>query len=158
MDIDGIMTRANPLIRGVLRSPLHGLLSRGLMLLTITGRRSGVKYSIPVGYQPERGNEDALTVMVSEARRKQWWRNFREPGAVDVLLRGRPRSGTATLIAPDSEAFRRCAERTLRRVPAMRRVFKVPAFDPDSGLTDAEADLLALEIAAVKIELDPHSR
>lgn len=40
----------NPLMKLLLRSPLHGLVSKRLMLLTMTGRKSGKQYSIPVGY------------------------------------------------------------------------------------------------------------
>ena len=50
MDIDRLMTRLNPVIGAVLRSPLHPLLSHGLALLHVTGRRSGRRYWIPVGY------------------------------------------------------------------------------------------------------------
>ena len=38
MSLDRIFTRMNPLVSLILRSPLHVLLSSGLMLLTVTGR------------------------------------------------------------------------------------------------------------------------
>jgi hypothetical protein len=41
----------NPLVRWLIRSPLHWLASRRLALITYTGRRSGRAYTIPVGYQ-----------------------------------------------------------------------------------------------------------
>ncbi len=40
----------NPLMRALLRSPFHGLLSGMLMLLSYTGRKSGRTYTIPIGY------------------------------------------------------------------------------------------------------------
>lgn len=40
----------NPLVRTLLRSPLHFLLSRRLLLLQITGRRTGRVFEILVGY------------------------------------------------------------------------------------------------------------
>ena len=43
----------NPLVRAVLRSPAHGLLSGHLALLTVTGRRSGRAFTFPVGYHRE---------------------------------------------------------------------------------------------------------
>jgi len=47
---------ANPVLKAVLRSPLHRLLSRKLMLLTVTGRKSGRRYTLPVGrYQSPDG-------------------------------------------------------------------------------------------------------
>jgi F420H(2)-dependent quinone reductase len=34
----------------LLRSPLHGLVSGRIMLLTVTGRRSGRLFTVPVSY------------------------------------------------------------------------------------------------------------
>ena len=151
MSVDGVLSRLNPLIAGVLRSPLHPLLSPGLLLLTVTGRRSGRRYSIPVGYQRD-GND--LVVMVSEARRKKWWRNYYEPGPVSVRFRGQNRSGRAELVAPGSDEFRKIADQTLRRVPYMRRVFRVADYDPGAGLRSDQLDLLGEEIAIVRIRLE----
>jgi hypothetical protein len=50
---------ANPVVRLVLRSPLHGLLSSGL--ITVTGRRSGREFTFPVGYE-QRGDSVRITV------------------------------------------------------------------------------------------------
>jgi len=86
MDVDRIATRLNPVVVWILRSPLHRLLSRGLMLLSYTGRRSGRRHAIPVGYQRSGA---VITVLASRARRKRWWRNFREPAPVELLVRGR---------------------------------------------------------------------
>jgi deazaflavin-dependent oxidoreductase (nitroreductase family) len=149
--LDGVLSRLNPLIAGLLRSPLHPLLSPGLLLLTVTGRRSGRRYSIPVGYQREGDN---IVVMVSEARRKQWWRNYYEPGPVSVRLRGEDRVGRAELVAPGSDRFREITEQTLRRVPYMRRVFRVGDYDPGMGLRSDQLDHLGEEIAIVRIRLE----
>lgn len=76
----------NPLVRAVLRSPAHRLLSGGVLLLTYSGRRSGTRYTIPVQYRP--AGED-LVVTVGWPERKLWWRSLREPGTpVTVRLRG----------------------------------------------------------------------
>ena len=72
MSVDSFFSRLNPLIGLVLRTPLvHWALSPGLMLITVTGRKTGRRYTIPVGYQRTR---DDFTVLVSEAWRKQWAR------------------------------------------------------------------------------------
>jgi len=151
VSVDAWASRLNPLVAAVLRSPLHFLLSRGLVLLTVTGRHSGRRYAIPVGYQ--RDGED-LVVMVSEAKKKQWWRNYYEPAQVAVRMRGVDRTGRAELVAPGSEEFRALAERTLRRVPWMRRVFRVD-FDPRTGLRSDQLDFLGEEIAIARIRLEP---
>jgi hypothetical protein len=151
VSLDAVLSRLNPVIGAVLRSPLHPLLSSALLLLTVTGRHSGRRYSIPVGYQHE--GED-LVVMVSEARRKQWWRNYYEPRPVSVRVRGRDRTGRAALIAPGSDEFRALVERTLDRLPWMRRVFHVDDYDPRAGLRSDQIDRLGEEIAIVRIALE----
>jgi hypothetical protein len=40
----------NPIMKGVLRSPLRSLLDGTLMLLTYTGCKTGKQYTIPIGY------------------------------------------------------------------------------------------------------------
>jgi hypothetical protein len=151
VSVDGVVSLFNPMIAALLRSRLHPLVSRGLLLLTVTGRHSGRRYSIPVGYQQD--GED-LVVMVSEARRKQWWRNFYEPAAVSVRLCGRDRTGRAELVAPGSDEFCTLADTTLRRVPYMRRVFHVDDYDPRAGLRSDQIDRLGEEIAIVRIALE----
>jgi hypothetical protein len=151
MSADAVISRFNPIVASILRSPFHWLLSPGLILLSYSGRVSGRRFTIPVGYQR---SGDRVTVMVSEAPAKHWWRNFREPADVSLRLRGRNRRGRAELVPPDAPAFRESAERTLRRVPGMGRVFKVD-FDRRRGLTPEQLQHLAGEIAVVEIQLDP---
>jgi len=40
----------NPLMKLLLRSPLHTLVSGSLLLLTFTGTKTGNEYTTPVGY------------------------------------------------------------------------------------------------------------
>ena len=88
------MTRVNPVIVGILRSPLHGLMSSGLLLLTVTGRRTGRRYTIPVGYQRD---GDRLVILVSKARRKNWWRNYLDPAPVEMLVAGQKDADVITM-------------------------------------------------------------
>jgi len=83
----------NPLVRALLRSPAHGLVSGRLMLLTVTGLRSHRAFTFPVGYRQE---GDHLQVNLDWPERKRWWRNLRGGAPVTVLLRGVPRTGTGT--------------------------------------------------------------
>ena len=83
---------ANPVVSAVLSSPLHPLLSRSLALITITGRHSGRRYTFPVGY---RQNGDRVLINVGWPERKQWWRNLRDAGRVEMRIRGTRRKGQA---------------------------------------------------------------
>lgn len=83
---------ANPVVKAVLSSPLHPLLSDGVALITVTGRRTGRRYTFPVGY---RQDGDRVTINVGWPERKRWWRNLRERGQVEMRIRGRRRVGQA---------------------------------------------------------------
>jgi hypothetical protein len=45
-----VLRRLNPLIAGLLRSPLHGLASRDLLLLTYVGAKTGMRRTLPLSY------------------------------------------------------------------------------------------------------------
>src|SRR6185436_13917250 len=59
----------NPVMRGILESPIHWPLSRWFAVLTWTGRKSGRRYSTPIAYVRE-----GTTVWVTTGDR--WWRNL----------------------------------------------------------------------------------
>ena len=80
----------NTFMSWVLRSPFHGLLSNGTMLITFTGRKTGKKYTTPVGYYQQDGY---LWVMTS--RDRQWWRNVKNGAEVSLLLKRKPVQGFA---------------------------------------------------------------
>jgi hypothetical protein len=82
----------NPVVRGLLRSPAHGLLSGHLALLTVTGRRSGRTFTFPVGYERD---GDRVTIGVDWPERKRWWRNLSDAAPVEIWLAGVRRVGTA---------------------------------------------------------------
>ena len=149
VDIDRVMQRLNPAIAWLLRSPMHPLLDWGLMLITVTGRRSGRVYTIPVGYQRD---GDALVVLVSKPSRKQWWRNFREPAPVEVELRGERRQGTARIVEAGSQPFRNVVAATLRRLPMLGGQLGI-AYERDRGLSDQQLEVLSREAALVEITL-----
>jgi deazaflavin-dependent oxidoreductase (nitroreductase family) len=151
VDLDWMMTRLNPVVAFVLRSPFHYPLSLGLMLLTVTGRRSGHRYTIPVGYQRR---DECLLVLVSKARRKHWWRNYVDPGPVELRLRGRTVGGEARCVPRASEEFREAFDSTFRRQPALGRQFGI-FYDRRLGLTPEQRRKIAEDAAVVKITVAP---
>src|SRR5512135_340764 len=74
----------NSLMAWLLHSPLHGMISKSIMLLTVTGRKSGKAYSTPVNYV-RAGN----TLWVTSPRGRTWWRNLKSGAPVRVLFGGR---------------------------------------------------------------------
>jgi hypothetical protein len=49
MSVDDFFSRLNPILVGILRSPLHWLVSPFLILVTVTGRRTGVDFDRKAG-------------------------------------------------------------------------------------------------------------
>jgi deazaflavin-dependent oxidoreductase (nitroreductase family) len=77
----------NPVLRAVLRSPLHRMLSGSVLLLEYIGRRSGRRYTLPVMYVSA---PDHLVVAAGDPSSKTWWRNFTfDPQPVSITLHGR---------------------------------------------------------------------
>lgn len=72
----------NPVVRTLLRSPIHRVLSGRLLLLTYQGRVTGQIRTIPVGYTR---TGDCLAVPIGSAPGKRWWRNL--SGGADVTVR-----------------------------------------------------------------------
>ena len=80
----------NPLVRLLARSPLHEMLDGSVVLLHITGRKTGRRYDIPVNYV----DVDGRLMVVTIAR---WRANLRGGASVEVTLRGCRRPMHATL-------------------------------------------------------------
>src|SRR5690349_1878404 len=76
----------------LLRSPLHGLLSNGTMLLTVRGRKTGTSYTTPVDYFEEGG-----FLWVLSNRDRTWWRNLQGGADIEMLLKRTPVKGFAEL-------------------------------------------------------------
>jgi hypothetical protein len=95
----------NPVMKGLLRSPLHGLLSKSLMLLIYEGRKSRKRYIIPVGYVERDGR---LYVFTHSA----WYKNFIGGAPVALRLRGELVRGTTTVV-DDPQIIRGVAQQVI---------------------------------------------
>lgn len=73
----------NDFVKFFLRTPLHVFLG-DTMLITVTGCRTGKKYSTPVGFYREDGYLWVLT-----NRDRTWWRNVRHGANITLLLKGK---------------------------------------------------------------------
>jgi deazaflavin-dependent oxidoreductase (nitroreductase family) len=109
----------NPVFAALLRSPLHGLVDSGTLLISVTGRRSGRIYTTPVNYLA-----DGDRLMIISLRGRTWWRNLRGGAEVALYLRGAPRRGQASLIEDDASVAA-ALDAYLRRVPSYARLLGI---------------------------------
>ena len=94
----------NPLMKLLLRSPWHRVASQEIMLITVTGRKSGKRYTTPVNYVEDE-ESGILTVLTHQHR--TWWRNLGDGAPVTVLVRGKTLTGTGYAYTAGSDLAER---------------------------------------------------
>jgi deazaflavin-dependent oxidoreductase (nitroreductase family) len=125
----------NGAMKALLRSPAHSLVSGAFMLITVTGRKTGRRYTTPVNYV-----QDGELLTVLSWRERSWWRNVRGGAPVTVRLRGKNRSAFACVAAEG------------RRVgPAVRDYFQRLRH---RRMSDTEATAYAEDKVILEVRLD----
>ncbi|MBI5030194.1 MAG: nitroreductase family deazaflavin-dependent oxidoreductase [Chloroflexi bacterium] len=109
----------NQFVKAILCSPLHGLLSRSFVVLTLTGRKSGKAYSTPVNYQRQ-GN----ILRIVSFRNRTWWRNLRGGAPLIVRLNGREVEGWGS-VAESNETVTAELLAYLSSAPQVAKYFDV---------------------------------
>ncbi len=112
-----VMRLMNRIPSLVLRSPLHRVMSDGILMISFTGRRSGHLYTIPVNYL-HHGSEVLLTTD------SPWWKNLRNGAPVVLRLRGRAVAGVAEPVT-DEEAVGGAIAAMMARFPRYGRIIGV---------------------------------
>lgn len=136
----------NTLMAAILRSPLHGLLSKQMMLISFTGRKSGTRYTIPVTYVR---SDD--TIHVVSFRERRWWRNLRGGAPVTLRLRGTDVMGHGDLIE-EQNAVAEALTAYLRRVPHFARYFRV-GLGPDGQPVPTDIAQAATRHVMIRVTL-----
>lgn len=138
----------NPLMKRLLRSRLHPLVSDSLLLVTFTGRQSGREYTTPVGYEQLDG-----TLYVTSQTDRTWWRNLRDDAPVTVHLRGERREGRTEVIEDDRAVAEYVRGYLVRHgVDAASRLALSVDADEVPDLESLEAGLV--EVVVIRIDLD----
>jgi hypothetical protein len=92
-----LFARANAIMRPLLKSPLHGLLSSRLMLLSYVGGKTGSKYTFAIGYFPW-GNRDVLVLSSAS-----WPKTIDSANDIQVLIKRRWLHAEPTVIRQDDQ-------------------------------------------------------
>ncbi len=102
----------NPPVRGLLRSPCHGLMSKNTMLLEFTGRKSGRALSTPISYYLDDQIAHCFTSLSFA-----WWRNLTTGQKVRLTIRGQRWQSTPVVECSDHELMGVALDAFLRAVP-----------------------------------------
>ena len=111
---------SNRVVGPLLNSPLHGLLSRALMLLSYTGIRSGRTITIPIGYVPW----DEGSVLAASTR-TVWVSNLRAGQPVRLRIRGRWHHAEPTVIEDQDTKIKLIVEFVRRKGPKAAAALRI---------------------------------
>ena len=133
----------NRAMRLVLHSPVHGMVSKSIMELTFTGRKTGKTYTTPVSYS-QHGDE---VYVFSHAN---WWKNLKGGASVTMCIRGREFKGLAVPTAEDKQAVATGLTAHLRKVPVDARFYAV-TFDDDGNPKAEEVEKAVQTVVMIRI-------
>ncbi len=141
----------NPIVRFILRSSLHGMLSKSTMLIAYTGKKTGKEITVPVSYL-----EDGQTVFVipGNPESKVWWRNIQTETPVRLTLRGNVINARASLLTPekDLDVMTHALDLFFQKMPAGAGLYKVRRDKTGSFNAD---DLKQAASGSVMIRIKP---
>ena len=137
----------NALMRGMLRTPLvQRVMGKMFALMTVTGAKTGRRYTTPVQYL----SHDGEFVVLSQ-RMRTWWKNIGTRPDVEMRIEGEIVQGRGR-IASGEEARSVLAD-CLREQP---RVAKFYGLEPDDSGAFADEDLERLLERVAIIVVTPH--
>ncbi len=135
----------NRAMKFVLRSPLHGMVSKNILLITFTGRKSGKIYTTPVSYS-QHGDQVYIFTHAD------WWRNLSSDAPVTLRIRGRDFQGQAEPVADDKPFIAARLLEHLRKVPSDAGFYGV-TFDEHKNPRSEEAEKAAQTVVMIPVRL-----
>jgi len=135
----------NRAMKFVLRSPVHGMVSKTVLLITFTGRKSGKTCTTPVSYS-QSGNQ---VYIFSHAN---WWKNLCGGAPVTLRIQGREFQGLAEPVAEDKQAIAAGLAAHLRKVPSDARWYGV-TFDDHGNPSTAEVEKAVQSVVMIRVQL-----
>lgn len=130
----------------MLRSPLHRIVSRSIMLITFTGRKSGKSYTTPISYLRD---GDMVTAFTGA----NWSRNLIDGAPVTLNIKNKEYQGQADVVADDKRAVAESLQNFLRTVRSDARFYQVK-FDDDGEPNWDDVQRAAQRCVMLQIKLD----
>ncbi|MCP4842310.1 MAG: nitroreductase family deazaflavin-dependent oxidoreductase [Halieaceae bacterium] len=138
----------NPLVRALLRSPLHRMTSNNIGILHFTGSKTGHAFNTPLSFTRERD-----IVRLLSNKNTKWWRNLRgheTPVEMEIARKRYP--GVASVLEGDSHNLRDSVRRFIRSLPRDANVYGLQ-LDAEGGIVETSMDAIAKELIVVEIQL-----
>ena len=136
----------NPMMIWLLKSSLHGMISKGVMLVTVTGRKSGKSISTPMNYL-----RDGNTLWVISWRERTWWKNLRGGANVRVLLAGQSVEGRG-LVIEEEKALAKSLFDYYRKLPQYAKYVQI-GLDTAGLPISADCERAAQKMVMIRIEV-----
>lgn len=141
-----VMRLYNNLPKLILRSPLHGIMSKKVLLLSFMGRKSGKRYTLPLSYVQ---TGDTLLL----GTQTPWWKNLLGGARVTARVQGKNVTGTAEVMT-DEAGMREAYHTILTIYPGYGRFINV-SLEPDGYPSQAAvADARARGLVVIRVKLD----
>lgn len=135
----------NNAMKFVLRSPVHGMVSKSILLITFTGRKSSKTYTTPVSYS-QHGDQVYIFTHAT------WWKNLRGGAPVTLRIRGQEFQGTAEPVAEDKRAVAAGLIEHLRKVRADAGFYGV-TFDVQGNPRPEQVEQAAQTVVMIRTRL-----
>jgi deazaflavin-dependent oxidoreductase (nitroreductase family) len=108
----------NDFVKFFLRTPLY-IFMGNTMLITVTGRKTGKKYTTPVGFY-----RDGETLWIISSRDRTWWRNLQGGAKVEMRMHGKDVTGFAEAILDEETVAKQVVE-YVRHMPMSAKALGV---------------------------------
>ena len=136
----------NPMMVWLLKSPLHGFISKNVMLTTVTGRKSGKQISTPTNYL-----RDGNALWVISWRDRNWWKNLRGGAKAQVLLAGQTLEGRGQVIE-EQKAVAQSLFEYYSKVPQVAKYVQI-GLDATGRPIVADCERAAQKMVVIRIDL-----
>ena len=139
---------ANPFVQLILKSPLHGLFSAALLLITYRGRKTGKEYTLPVQYAQDGKH---IYIIPGAPEQKTWWRNLKGGADVRLVVRGKVMQGKAVVLAQESDIVKGL-ELYLRQFPALAKSHNIRV-EADGTFNAGDLQTAAANVVMIRVGL-----
>ncbi len=135
----------NPIMKTILKSPFHSVVSGQIMILSFQGVKSGKAYSTPVSYSKENDNIVCFT-------HAKWWKNFTNGAEVTLRIQGQDFNGHAEAISDEPDRIAMGLRNHIQAIPNDARYYGV-TLDANGQPDMEQVKKAAAEAVMIQISL-----